>query len=111
MVVVEGGGRKDIHYTFFGNVVRGKSELFRLVVRAGSAHFIRKVFARRKLLPGKFWVFVPLSVLIREITFCSQLAGQGLTITTTPFIEDLWRRKDLFCAKGGPANKSCVEFF
>ena len=52
---------KDIHYTFFGNVVRGKSELFRLVVRTGSAHFIRKVFARRKLLPGKFWVFAPLA--------------------------------------------------
>ena len=51
---------KDIHYAFFGNVVRGKSALFRLVVRNGFAHFVRKVFARKKLLPGKFWVFVPL---------------------------------------------------
>ena len=59
MVTPHAGG-KDIHYKFFGNVVRGKSELFRLVVRTGSAHFIRKVFARRKLLPGKFWVFAPL---------------------------------------------------
>ena len=29
-------------------------------MRNGFAHFVRKVFARRKLLPGKFWVFVPL---------------------------------------------------
>ena len=52
-----GGGGKDIHYAFFGNDVRGKSAFFRLVVRNG---FVRKVFALRKLLPGKFWVFVPL---------------------------------------------------
>ena len=51
---------KDIYYAFFGNVVRGKNELFRLVVRNGFTHFVRKVFARRKLLPGKFWVFAPL---------------------------------------------------
>ena len=51
---------KDIHYAFFGNVVRGKSTLLSLVVRNGLAHFVRKVFARRKLLPGKFWVFAPL---------------------------------------------------
>ena len=51
---------KDIHYAFFGNVARGKRALFRLVVRHGFAHFVRKVFARRKLLPGKFWVFAPL---------------------------------------------------
>ena len=57
----EGGGAKDIHYAFFGNVVRGKSELFRLVVRNGFAHFVGKVFARRKLLPEKFWVFAPLA--------------------------------------------------
>ena len=50
----------DIHYAFFDNVVRGKSPLFRPVVRNGFAHFVRKVFARRKLLPGKFWVFAPL---------------------------------------------------
>ena len=56
------GWPKDIHYAFFGNVVRGKSALFRLVVRNGFAHFVRKVFARRKLLPGKFWVFAPLVV-------------------------------------------------
>ena len=42
--------------------MRGKSALFRLVVRNGLVHFVRKVFARRKLLPGKFWVFVPLIV-------------------------------------------------
>ena len=47
-------------YMFFDDVVRGESMLFRLVVRNGFAHFVRKVFARRKLLPGKFWVFVPL---------------------------------------------------
>ena len=51
---------KDIHYVFFGNVVRGQSALFRLVMRNGFAHFVRKVFARRKFLPGKFWVFAPL---------------------------------------------------
>ena len=50
----------DFEFRFFGNVVRGKSALFRLVVRNGFAHFVRKVFARRKLLPRKFWVFVPL---------------------------------------------------
>ena len=49
-----------IHYAFFGNVVKGKSALFRLAMRNGFAHFVRKVFARRKLLPGKFWVFAPL---------------------------------------------------
>ena len=43
------GGCKDIEIA-----------LFRLVVRNGFAHFVRKVFARRKLLPGKFWVFLPL---------------------------------------------------
>ena len=53
-------GAKDIHYTFFGNVVRRKSALFRLVMRNGFAHFVQKVFVRRKLLPGKFWVFAPL---------------------------------------------------
>ena len=30
------------------------------VVRNGFAHFVRKVFAHRKLLPGKFWDFAPL---------------------------------------------------
>ena len=40
--------------------VRSKSALFRLVVRKGFAHFVRKVFACRKLLPGKFWVFAAL---------------------------------------------------
>ena len=57
-----GRGGKDIHYVFFGNVVRGKSALFRLVVRNAFAHFVRKVFARRKLLTGKFWVFAPLRI-------------------------------------------------
>ena len=51
----------NIDYAFFGNVVRGKSALFRLVVKNGFTHFVRKVWARRKLLPGKFWGFVPLS--------------------------------------------------
>ena len=55
-----GGWPKDIHYAFFGNVVRGKRAPFRLVVGNGFAHFVRKVFARRKLLHGKFWVFAPL---------------------------------------------------
>ena len=54
------GWPKHIHYVFFGNVVRGKSAFFRFVVRNGFAHFVRKGFARRKLLPGKFWVFAPL---------------------------------------------------
>ena len=58
------GGYKDIYYAFFGNVVRGEIALFRLVVRNGFAHFVRKVFARRKLLPGKFWVFPPLDVML-----------------------------------------------
>ena len=55
-----GGWPKDIHYAFFGNVVRGKSALFRLVVRNGFVHFVRKVFGHRKLLPGKFGFFAPL---------------------------------------------------
>ena len=55
-----GGWPKDIHYAFFGNVVRGKRAPLRLVVENGFAHFVQKVFARRKLLPGKFWVFAPL---------------------------------------------------
>ena len=55
-----GLGGKDIHYPFFGNVMRGKNALFSLVVRNGFAHFVWKVFARKKLLPGKFWVFAPL---------------------------------------------------
>ena len=42
--------------------VRSKSALFRLVVRNGFAHSVRKVFACRKLLPGKFWVFAPLEL-------------------------------------------------
>ena len=54
------GGYKDIYYAFFGNVVRGEIALFRLVVRNGFPQSVRKVFARRKLLPGKFWVFPPL---------------------------------------------------
>ena len=54
---VKGGGDKDIHCAFFGNVVRGKSVLFSFVVRNGFVHFVRKVFARRKLLSGKLWVF------------------------------------------------------
>ena len=57
---------KDIHDAFFGNVVRGKNAFFRLVVRNGFAHFVRKVFARRKLLPGNFGVFAPL------LSFCKR---------------------------------------
>ena len=34
--------------------------LFGFVVKNPFARFIRKVFARGKLLPGKLWVFVPL---------------------------------------------------
>ena len=55
-----GGGGKDIHYAFFGNVVTGISALLRLVMRNGFAHFVRKVVARRKSLPGKFRLFAPL---------------------------------------------------
>ena len=69
---VGGGWPKDIHYAFFGNVVRGKSALFRLVVKNGFAHFVWKVFARRKLLPSKFWVFAPLANILQNNT-CSQL--------------------------------------
>ena len=75
LVTLRGRGRgpKDIHYAFFGNVVRGKSAFFRLVVRNGFAHFVRKAFARRKLLPGKFWGVAPLSeqvqALISGVTF------------------------------------------
>ena len=29
-------------------------------MRNGFAHFVQKVLARRKSLPGKFWVFAPL---------------------------------------------------
>ena len=56
------GGNKDIYYVFFG-----KSVLFRLVVRYGFAHFVRKVIARRKLLSGKFWVFAPLKDISTKI--------------------------------------------
>ena len=55
----------DFEFRFFGNVVRGKSALFRLVMRNGFAHFVQKVFVRRKLLPGKFWVFAPLVTYIK----------------------------------------------
>ena len=61
------GDNPDIHYAFFGNVVRGKSALFRLVVRNAFAHFVRKVLARRKLLPGKFGVFAPLETSIKVL--------------------------------------------
>ena len=54
------GVAKDIHYAFFGNVVKGKSALFSLVMRNGFAHFVWRVFARRKLPPGKFWALAPL---------------------------------------------------
>ena len=40
-------------------------------MKNGFAHFVRKVFARRKLLPGKFWVFAPLPLtrnLIRPLS-------------------------------------------
>ena len=50
----------DNDYAFVGNVVRGKSALFRLVVRNSFAHFVLKVFVCRELLPGKFWVYAPL---------------------------------------------------
>ena len=56
-----------IYYAFFGNVVRSKCTLFRLVVRNGFARFVRKVFVHRKSLPGKFWVFVPLLYMKEDI--------------------------------------------
>ena len=40
----------DNDYAFVGNVVRGKSTLFRLVMRNTFVLFVWKVFARRKLL-------------------------------------------------------------
>ena len=69
----QGGGRggKDIHYAFFGNVVRGKSALFWLVVRNGFAHYVRKVFAYRMLLPGKFWFFPSLSFAFEFVSLMS----------------------------------------
>ena len=45
--------------------------LFRLVVRNGFAHFVRKVFARRKLLTGKFCFFAPLNRDKSEVEFFS----------------------------------------
>ena len=42
--------------------------LFRLVVRNDFTHFVRKVFARRKLLPGMLWVFAPLVFNIKSRT-------------------------------------------
>ena len=33
----------------------------------GFAHFVWKLFARRKLLPGKFWVFAPLHQAIIQL--------------------------------------------
>ena len=36
--------------------MRCKRAFFRLVLRKDFTHFVRKVFAGRKLLPGKFWV-------------------------------------------------------
>ena len=49
-----------IEFAFFGNVVKGKHVLFRFVAKNGFARFIRKCFARKKLLSGKFWIFAPL---------------------------------------------------
>ena len=46
--------------TLRGYVVSANCVFFGLVMRKPYARFVRKVFARGKLLPGKFWVFVPL---------------------------------------------------
>ena len=100
-----GGWPKDIHNTFFGNVVRGKSALFRLVVRNGFAHFVRKVFARRKLLPGKFWVFVPLASMhyhLEDLFSVSVLKDKqvnlGRTFQLSNFGHDLLNPLDvIFC--------------
>ena len=75
-----------IHYAFFGNVVRGKSTLFRLVVRNGFAHFVWKVFARRKLLPGKFGVFAPLvpSTITPPSHLCSTLPRTSSFVFDNP---------------------------
>ena len=54
----------------------GKSTLFRLVLRNSFAHVIRKVFAHGKLLPGKFWVFVPLVLPAGADPASSPLAGE-----------------------------------
>ena len=73
---------KDIHYAFFRNVTRGKTALFRLVVRNNFAHFVRTAFVRRKLLPGKFWVFAPLLLqgAVGDKALEQILQGQGLPI-------------------------------
>ena len=47
-------------YALCGYLVSGNYALFGLVVKNPVACFVRKVFARGNLLPGKFWVFVPL---------------------------------------------------
>ena len=45
------------------HVVRGKHMLCMFFARNGSARFVRKVFARKMLLSGKFWVLAPLMLL------------------------------------------------
>ena len=75
-----GGGPKDVHYAFFRNVYRGKNAFKRRVLRNGFAHFVWKVFARRKLLSGKFWVFAPLSDAFVEKIVNTRLAKIFRTI-------------------------------
>ena len=45
--------------------MRGKHALFGFVARNSLARFVRKVFARKKLLSGKFWGFAPLPCAIK----------------------------------------------
>ena len=89
---------KDIHYVFFGNVVKGKSALFRLVMRNGFAHFVRKVFARRKLLPGKFGVFAPLGRSQR----CAHKHQENAISLSRKAIWDYWPSFDVLSAFEGP---------
>ena len=46
--------RKDIHYDFFGNVVRGEIALFRLVVRNGSRTSSGKFLRVESCYPENF---------------------------------------------------------
>ena len=51
-------------------------------MRNGFAHCVRKVFARGKLLPGKFWVFVPLHLAISRVREAGPQKGRSGQIRT-----------------------------
>ena len=60
--------------TLRGYVVSANCGFFGLVMRKPYARFVRKVFARGKLLPGKFWVFVPLEDCFNKIDISKNYA-------------------------------------